>query len=284
MPLPRLIACAALLVLAAGCVRLGERFEPQALPAGAPDPAEILADLARNDEAIRHFTATGVFTLKSPKIDAVHRLTESRIVFEGPDRLHVLGRKYGRAGLRLASVGPAFLLELPTERAFYFRPEGESFESVGFNVSPVDIAREAFLPERWSALAPGQVRLLRFYPATGRAVISVASRAGRGRPHRLVEVQGAPWIVLRSELYDRDGTLLSVTEKSEYRDLDGYRFPARVALTFPAESAYMTFAMRRIDLSAPADAALFDVAGRVAALRAAGERELQSEDFEELTW
>lgn len=284
MRVPRPVPCLLALLLLGGCVRLGDAFQPGDLPEGAPDTAAILADLAANDEAIGTFLATGVFTLKSPRVDAVHRLTESRIVYERPDRLHVLGRKYGRAGLRLSSAGQAFLLEFPTERAFYFRPEGERLDSVSFNVSPVDIAREAFLPELWSTLDPRQVRLLAYDPARGTAAISIASGGPRARPHRRVELRGAPWIVTRSELYDRSGRLIAITEKGDYRELDGFRFPARVDLAFPGEAAHIGFAMRRITLNEAADPALFDVAGRAAQLRADGHRELDPEDFEELTW
>lgn len=283
MPVSRLLPCLLALLLG-GCVRLGDAFEPQPLPPGAPEAAEILADLARNDEAIESFLATGVFTLKSPRIDAVYRLTESRIVYERPDRLHVLGRKYGRAGLRLSSAGSGFLLELPTERAYYHRPEGERFESVSFNVSPVDIAREAFLPELWSEIGPGQARVLAYDPAQGTAVLSVSSGGARSRPHRRVEVRGAPWVVERSTLYDRAGAVVAETVKSEYREMEGFRFPAHVALTFPGESAYMTFAMRRITLNAGGEPGLFDVDARVGVLRADGYRELTPDDFEELTW
>lgn len=267
-----------------GCAHLGEQFQAQPLPPGAPTVEAILGDLAANDEAIASFVATGSFTLKSPRIDTVYRLTESRIVYQRPASLHVLGRKYGRAGLRLASVGQAFLLEFPTEKSFYFRPEGEHFDSVDFSVSPVDIAREAFLPEVWSELTPRQVHLLSYDPAQQRAVLSISTEGRRSHPYRRVVVRGAPWIVEISELYNQDGQLLATTAKQGYHELDGFRFPAEVALTFPGEEAYMSFAMRKIELNAPADPALFAIESRVNALLQDGYRALTPEDFEEMTW
>lgn len=267
-----------------GCVHLGEQFQPQPLPAGAPTVQAILQDLAANDEGIASFLATGAFTLKSPRIDTVYRLSESRIVYQRPDRLHVLGRKYGRAGLRLASVGSAFLLEFPTEKTFYFRPEGEHFESVDFSVSPVDIAREAFLPEVWSQLEPRQVQLLSYDAAEQRAVLSISGAGRRGQPYRRVVVRGAPWIVETSELYDSGGRMLALTEKSGYHALDGFRFPAEVSLTFPGEEAFMTFSMRRIELNTPADPALFAVDARADVLLSDGYRAIEPEEFEDMTW
>ncbi len=279
------LGCAlALLATLPGCVHLGEQFQPQPLPPGAPAVADILRDLAANDEGIGSFLATGAFTLKSPRIDTVYRLSESRIVYERPDRLHVLGRKYGRAGLRLASVGSGFLLEFPTEKTFYFRPEGEHFDSVDFSVSPVDIAREAFLPEVWSQLEPRQVQLLSYDAAEQRAVLSISGAGRRGQPYRRVVVRGAPWIVETSELYDTGGRLLAVTEKSGYHALEGFRFPAEVSLTFPGEEAFMTFSMRRIELNTPADPALFAVDERTRALLDDGYRAIEPEEFEDMTW
>lgn len=263
----------------AGCTHLGTRLERHSLPEGAPSIEAVLADLARNDAVIANFKARGKFTLKTPELETIYLLHQSDIVFQRPDYLSVIGRKYASTVLRLTCAGPEFLLELPTERAFCYRAEGEAFSSVSFRVSPVDIFREAFLPEDWAKLNPAQVVMTSYDAATQTAHLEVYAPARARRPHRRLEVQGAPWVVSRSELLDKTGAVVAETVKSDYQVTpEGVRFPVRVESTFPGEQAFMYFDMRKFSLNEPAEKPNRDIRGRADALHREGYEEIEPLD------
>ncbi len=268
----------AICMVVGGCVRLGEEYQPRDLPPGAPTPEMILQDLAANDAAIHTFRATGTFTLKSPELTATQLLRESAIHFRTPTDLLVIGRKYGKQVFRLTCVGPQFIIEFPTERQYYYRPEGERVEGVDDAVSPADIAREMFLPEVWSELDPRQARITAFDPERGAAAMEVLSGGLRRRPRRRLLLEGVPWIVRRSELLDRDGRIVAVTRKDAYHEQGGVRFPTQVESVFPGQDALMRFDMRELFLNTPIDDAQFDIASRT---RFVAERRYQPMDAPE---
>lgn len=245
-----------------GCVRLGTEFQARDLPPGAPAPEDILHDLAANDAAIHTFRATGVFTLKSPELTATQLLRESAISFRTPSDLMVIGRKYGKQVFRLTCIGPEFIIEFPTEKQYYYRAEGERLEGLADTVSPVDIAREMFLPEIWSDLDPRQVRLTGFDPARGIASMEVLSAGLRRRPRRRLLLEGVPWVVRRSELLDRNGQVIATTVKDAYHEQGGVRFPTQVESAFPAQDALMRFDMRELFLNTALDDTQFDIGAR----------------------
>jgi hypothetical protein len=254
-----------------GCVHLGEKFEQHSLPPGTPAAADILADLAENDNAIHAFRATGKFTLKSPDLETIHVLRQSSMAFEAPARLAVTGRKMaGITVLRLWCYGPEFLLEFPTENEFYYQTEGEAVAGAGFRVSPSDIAREMFLPENWDAIAPKEVRILAYDPDTRTAELVLLSGGMVRRPRRRLLVRGAPWIVLESIRLNAAGEAIAITRKEEYRKMDGVRFPARIETDFPLEPAWMHFELRRIYVNSPPDSPFPDLESRAAELAGKG--------------
>jgi hypothetical protein len=259
-----------------GCASLGTRLTHAPLPPGAPEVETVLADLARNDEAVQSFKARGTFTLKTPELETIYLLHQSDISFKRPDYLYVVGRKYAATVLRLTCSGPEFLIELPTERQYYYRAEGEQFAGVSFRISPVDILREAFLPEDWSRLSSRQVRMTAYDAGTQTADLEIYASPRTGTPRRRLTVQGAPWVVLHSQLLDEDGKVVAETAKSEYQVTpEGVRFPARVESAFPHENAFMHFNMRKFDLNAPLDSLNRDIRGRAAALGREGYAEVE---------
>ena len=241
------------------CTRLGGHMERRALPSGAPAVETILADLAANDKATRNFRATGTFVLKSPDLASTQLLRESSIQFRPPSSLYVVGRKYASTVFRLTTAGEKFLIEMPTEKQYCYSSKGERIKGVSVDVSPSAIAKELFLPEEWTELSLKHVSITDYDPARQTATLEIATTGIRKRPHRRVMVEGTPWIVRRSELLDRDGSVLAVTTKDEYHEMDGIRFPTKVESTFPGQDALMRFEMRKVFLNTQLDEAAFDI-------------------------
>ena len=263
---------AAVSILAVGCASLGNRLEQQSLPAGAPGAGEILQSLAQNEQALKGFKATGTVILQSPELESTQISRESTIVYRQPLDLYVIGRKYGTRFVELTCSGPAFLIQFPTERQFYYQPQGERFETV----SSADMAKEMFQPESWGDLSPKQVRILSYDGATRTASMLILDTKRGSRPRRQLVVQGTPWVVLENRLLDKSGREIAVTMKSEYYERDGVRFPKKVESVFPGERAQMSFTMRKIDLNPVLDAPLFDVGGAVNELRKRGFEQVET--------
>lgn len=255
-----------LCVLLPGCAHLGQGLQRTPLPPGAPPIEEILDDLATNDGAIQNFKATGTFTLVSPDLAAVQRFRHSTIEFRRPADLFVEGRKYlGSVVFRMRCVGSEFLIEFPASRDEpYYSLEGEEFKSVpGRRVTPAEIAREMFLPEPWGELKPGKVRMTEYDVMNQTAVLEIGPKRA---PRRRVVVQGAPWVVVRSERFDRRGNLVAVTARGDYRELEGVRFPPTIEAQFPGEQSSMKLKMRQIWPNTSLDEAHFDISARARAL------------------
>ena len=165
------------------------------------------------------------------------------IVYQAPLNLHVIGRKYGTLVVELICSGETFLLVLPTEKQYSYKPLGERFG----RLTTGEMAREIFQPEIWTGLPREQARLMAFDPASGTAELEIQYPDLKRR--RVVKVQGLPWVVLENRLYDVRGSLLAETLKRDYHVLDGIRFPREVESRFPAESAWMKMALRKIELN-----------------------------------
>ena len=249
-----------LLIVSAGCARLGERVEFVGTMRGAPRPADILAALAANDEAVQSFRAAGSFKLESPEFEAVKVFKDGAIAFRRPADLSVKGRNaLGMEMFRLTSVGSEFLIDFPASRDKpYYRVEGEQFASVPFSVSPSDIAREMFLPENWDELKRREVRLVQYDAQTQTAILEIGPR---NAPRRRVTVMGPPWVVIKNERME-DGQVVAVTTKNDYRDDGGIRFPAFIDAWFPVEQTRLTFEMRKISTNVEIDKSLFDIKAR----------------------
>lgn len=235
-----------------GCAHLGERLERVALPPDAPSVDEILAGLSENEQALRGFRATGTIILQSPELESTQVSRESVIVYRAPLDLHVVGRKYGTRVVELVCSGDAFLLLLPTEKQYCYKPQGEQFS----RLTTGEMAREIFQPESWTNLPRGRARLTAFDPASGTAELEV--RYPELKRRRVVKVQGLPWVVLENRLYDGRGNLLAETLKKDYHVLEGIRFPREVESRFPAESAWMKMSLRKITLNPDLSGEPFD--------------------------
>jgi len=242
---------AAVCLVCFGCTHLGPRLEQTVPHPGAPTLAEVLADLAANDRQLNSFRATGAFTLVSPERPGADRFGQSTVTFRRPGDLNVVGRKLAlpKPLFRLTCVGNEYLIEFPTEKQYYHELEGAEFESVPFPVSPSDVVREMFFPEDWEKLTPRHVRMVRYDDGTRTAAIEVLESILRKRVRRRVEVTGTPWVVTKSELLDKQGDIVAVTQKSDYRDIEGLRFPAMVDAEFPGEKTRMSFNLRSVTLN-----------------------------------
>lgn len=260
--LTSLLSAALALVVLSGCVsHLGARIEHAPLPPGAPNPEEIMAELAANDSAVQSFRAKGTFTVESPDLSGAKTFRNGSISFRRPASLSVLGRNdLGMAAFRLTCVGSEFLIEFPASKDEpYYRLEGERFADVPFSVSPSDIAREMFLPESWGELRAREYRLVAFDALKQEATIEIGPKR---QPRRRVVVRGPEWVVMRSERLDDDGNVIALCTKGDYRLFEGMRFPAAVEACFPNEATRMTFEMRTIRLNGELKDDDFDIRAR----------------------
>ncbi len=255
-----------------GCASLGERLRQESLPPGAPSAGEVLAGLAANEEALKGFRATGTVIIQSPELESTQISRESSITFRPPLDLHVVGRKYGTRFVELTCSGPSFLIVLPTEKQFYYRPDGEKLHSV----STSQMAREMFQPEDWRDIPERRVRVAAYDQATQTATLQIFRNSRDKAPHRILVVRGTPWVVLENHLLDGQGNELAITSRSDYYSRDGALFPRRVESEFPGEDARMSFTMRRIDFGPVADDTVFDIGAKLSELKKRSYRQVDT--------
>lgn len=262
-------ACLAWLGVAvlSGCAGKGERLSRTDLPADAPPIEAILHDLGSNEAAIESFRAAGSFTVESPKLTATQRFPIGHAKFQRPDRLYVQGQKrLGPIIFKLLSVGDAYLMEIPArQQDSFYQLEGDRYADVPFSVSPADVAREMFLPERWLDLRRGEVRLNGFDEAAQTAMLEVGPADSPRREitvARFGEAEPA-WVVVRNVRFDDYGNVIARTALSEYREVDGIRFPSRIEADFPTEATRMIFELRNIRPNYEFTDADFDLEARI---------------------
>ncbi|HDP34824.1 MAG TPA: hypothetical protein ENN29_06910 [Candidatus Hydrogenedentes bacterium] len=268
----------------AGCVRLGRRLEPITLPPGAPAVSVVLDGLAANETALTSFRATGTVVLEIPEVEATQISRESTLYFRYPNQLYVIGRRYGTRVIELTYAKDAFLLEFPTRREYCLRLATESFNTL----TSADIVREMFTPEPWESLPEDLARLSDYDEATQTATIEIWTRDPRLRLKRLLLAQGAPWVILESQLLDKQGRVIAHTLKNDYHEQESIRYPTRIETLFPGEDAWMRFTMRRVDVNAPVEDNAFDVIGKAEALERRGFHRVdifagEGPDIEDLT-
>lgn len=269
----QLSCCICVLVtifFASGCVSLGTPVQKVPLPPGAPPVETILSSLAGNEAALRSFRASGTILVQIPEIEATQISRESSLLYEAPDRLNIIGRRYGTRGIELTYVNDAFILEFPTKKEYCYRKHEESFETL----SSADIVREMFRPENWSDLAASQVRMTAFNEESQTAELEIWTSGRRAWRKRVLTVQGAPWVLLENTLLNKDGVVIARTTKKAYHEQDGIRYPTEIESAFPGEEAWMRFLMRRVDINLEVDPAVFDLSGR--------QKELKRSDFAEV--
>lgn len=249
------------LLAALGCAHTGQRMERSSSPTPAPQAAALLGELRAQAETVRAFTATGKFVLDSPDLSADYVLPQSSLYFRAPDRVAVAGRKYGGYNVvNLVCVGEAFLLELPTENKYAYRPQGESVEGVQFRVSPADIVREAFIIEDWSSVSPSGVRVQEDVPSPGQVTLELrAARSNRVQRRVVLDPMEGRWVVTLSERFDENGALLARTERSNFVLASGLPFPLDVVCVFPGPEARLEFHARKYLLNPAQDATLYDL-------------------------
>ena len=77
------------------------------------------------------------------------------------------------------------------------------------------------------------------------ATVEIWVRDPKQRLKRRLVVQGAPWVILESYLFNREGEVIAYTAKTDYHEQDGIRYPTQIETTFPGEEAWMRFTMRK---------------------------------------
>jgi hypothetical protein len=247
MPI-RVLYCAILLASLAltGCAHLGQRVQRGPVPPGASKTVlrDILADLAANEAALRTFKAHGSFTVKTPESAAVQQCS-GLVLFRKPSDLFVVGSgPLGGKVFELRCLGDRYLIWYNGERQI--RSAGQSIEGISWKVSPADVAREIFLPESWSQVAPDSIRLLEHDDAAHKAVFLLGAESA---PRRRVEVAGPPWDVVKTELSDpKTGQVVARTNLNDYREKAGVRYPTKIIAEFPVQGARLTF-----DITGPQD-------------------------------
>lgn len=255
--LKSLLVCA---LLVSGCAgrtplvgREGQQTEVR------PIVEAIIADLRAQSKTLVQFRASGRFVLKAPELEAAQVLRQSSINFEAPDKLHVVGRKYSKVVFRLVSAGNAFLLEFPTEQQYIYSDSGAPTGDAAFRVSPAAIAEEMFIAVPWDELGPEMVSLLRDDSTAGTATIEVKPPRRKGELTRRLQLQGPPWVVTQSEVFNAEGDLQATTTRSGHRDISGVLFPAQVEARFPVQDAFMSFDLGTLTPGEKASPGLFDV-------------------------
>jgi len=270
--LSRTVGLFALLGIIAGCATVPEPTT-DATPSDESSGtliAEVLKDLAAQDEAVSGFRASGKFMLKSPELLDVQVLRQSTIRFRRPADLHVVGRKYSKAVFRLTCSGDGFLIELPTERQYFHSEGGARFASVSRTVSPRDIANEMFFPEDWSSINENLVLLSDLSEDGASAVLNLYTSRRRDTLKRKVRVEGPPWRIVENLRYDGGVEPIAITTLGGYREREGAWYATAYESRFPGENAFMQFEASTFEINAPLEAADFDLDAQLNEVRQKG--------------
>lgn len=251
------VSFGALGIILAGCVHLGVAYAPEKAIEGTPDMETVLDGLAANDTLVDSFEAKGKIILRS-EVEADQLLPQATIAFQRPDKLYAKGvHRIGAQAFEIVGNGENFYIGLRNHEPYY-GTEGQRIEGIPFAISPADVAREMFLPEDWSAIDANAVHV-EAIEKTETATFATFTLGPKRRPYRRVVVSGPPWIVERTERLDKQGRPVAITYRSDYRIIDGVRFPSTIEAVFPTEAARVRFELRDIKMNAELDEHLFDV-------------------------
>ena len=236
-------------VVLTGCATKGNPIERTLMQEGAPSPATVLSDLAKNDAAIKSFNVTGVqFVLRSPRISEQLIRGRALVAYDRPDRLYISARepRTGTQVIRLAVDGGHAFLKLRTREDYteQYWEEGELVDDLAIPVSPREIVREAFLPEDWGALDRADYRLVAFNHDEQLATIEIGDEDEPRRRIVAARMADGTW-TLAHALYYRDGAVAAASDLSAYRDYDGIRFPTEVKLEFIEEATELTLELTK---------------------------------------
>lgn len=233
-------------LIALSCARWGKPLEWELIGEEKIRVEEIIRDIEENDAKIRTLKGRGTFTLKTPQLDTIYQLHQSDIEFNYPDYLFAVGRKYTAVVLKLTCYKDEFLIELPTEKRYYYSKGGEYFEHSGARVTPLDIFREMLLTGKVENLKFKSVRLVSYDTANQIAELMLYFDRSRKHPYRKILVQGKPWVILETERYSENGDMIAKTKRSDYRvSEDGVKFPSVIHCEFPRENAFMTIKLNK---------------------------------------
>ncbi len=234
------------------CAHWGINLEQQSLVGSEPRLEEILNDLSKNDQSIRTLKGRGTFTLKTPQLDTIYQLHQSDVSFQSPDYLYVVGRKYTATVLRLTCYKDESLIEIPTDKQFYYQKGGKYFESSDTQVTPLDIFKEAFFPEAWEKLPLSRVVLKSLNRENQEAEIEIYRDRRHKQLLRRIKVQGIPWVLVENERYSEEGMLIARSSRENYRITpDAIRFPEVIYCEFPQEQAFMQIKLNRCSINIP---------------------------------
>lgn len=238
----------------ASCAHWGTSLERGKITGTEPQLEEILNNLSKNDQSIQTLKGRGTFTLKTPQLDTIYQLHQSDVSFRMPDYLYVIGRKYTATVLRMTCYKDEALIEIPTEKQFYYQRGGEYFQFSDTRVTPLDIFRETFFPEIWEKLPRSRILLKSFDPEHQKAIIEIYNDKHHKQLLRRIEVQGTPWILVNSERYSKQGILIAKSIRENYKVTpEGIRFPETIHCEFPCENAFMTIKLNRCSINVPID-------------------------------
>ena len=275
----RLVLLLILLILPmAGCVHIRHAAPVSPVPPGAPEVEKILADLQAPDRHIENLASNGEIRMRLPGEAGIQRFPQGRVHFQQPAQFFAQGRKGGV--VRIYSEGERFLLELPSEKSFYHGAEGDRFEDIALDIAPSRIFRELFLIDLLDGIAPERVHIESHDQATGQTQLAVYGEVRRRKVQRRLIVAPSPagWIILESQLFGGEATLIGRTVCEDYLRLGGVFVPTRVTVTFPEHEAEMSFAMSApsVKINQVAPPAMESIDTKRAELLAAGFQEINS--------
>ncbi|MGC8847172.1 MAG: hypothetical protein ACP5QY_15130, partial [Candidatus Hydrogenedens sp.] len=162
--------------------------------------------------------------------------------------------KYTATVLRMTCYRDEALIELPTERQFYYQHGGEYFESSDTRVTPLDIFRETFFPETWEQIPHSKILLKSFNLEHQKATIEIYNDKHHKQILRRIEVQGTPWVLISSERYSKQGTVIAKSIRENYKVTpEGIRFPEIIHCEFPCENAFMTIKLNHCSINVSID-------------------------------
>lgn len=234
-----------LIILAglAGCQHLPQTAAPGGdLPAGAPAPGEVLADLTAPDRAVANFSSSGTIRMRLPGQAATQRFDRSHVRYLRPGRFYARAFKVGQS-VNIYADGPVFLLDVPQEQTFYYGREGDRFEDVALDIAPSLIFREFFLVDALRGVAEESLRILEYDPKTRRAVVAVFAADRPRRLERELVVAPGPegWFVAESTLFDRDGSRRARTVYENYGRVDGVYMAGKTTSFLPDGDGELSF-------------------------------------------
>jgi len=215
---------------------------------GAPDPAEVIRDLAAQSDSVRTLRAGGTVTVTSPRSEAVERFRNATVAYRSPSDLYVVGRKgLNVLGFRLVCGHEGLLFEVPADDVREVYPAGKGRMSGG--LSAEDLSGELFLADLWGRTGARDVRVVAYERAPERVTLDVRSPGGSRHTVEAVRFGQGPWVLSRTELSRRGRPVMEVRREA-YQAVEGVPVPEQVGLWFPTERLRLDFELKSIRVNA----------------------------------